>query len=50
MVGNAAITLTSLNSIDFKNVGFQKLALNLSAYESIKDAFLFPFPKILGLI
>jgi hypothetical protein len=29
---------------------FKKLALNLGAYEIIKDVFLFPFPKILDLI
>jgi hypothetical protein len=30
-------------------VGFQTLDLNLNAYEIIKDVFLFPFPKVLGL-
>jgi hypothetical protein len=32
-----------------KNVGFQKLDLNLIAYEIIKGVFFFPFPKVLGL-
>jgi hypothetical protein len=27
-------------------MGFQKLDLNLSAHEIIKDVFLFPFPEI----
>jgi hypothetical protein len=39
-----------LNLLDCKKVGLQKLALNLSAYEIIKDVFLFPFPKILDFI
>jgi hypothetical protein len=30
-------------------VGFQKLDLNLIAYEIIKGVFFFPFPKVLGL-
>jgi hypothetical protein len=41
-VGSVGV-VTSLILLDCKNVEFQKLALNLSAYEIIKDVFLFPF-------
>jgi hypothetical protein len=40
--------VTSLILLVCKNVEFQKLDLNLSAYEIIKDVFLYPFPKVLG--
>jgi hypothetical protein len=39
--------VTSLILLVCKNVEFQQLDLNLSAYEIIKDVFLFPFPKVL---
>jgi hypothetical protein len=39
--------VTSLSLLVCKNVEFQKLDLNLSAYEIIKDVFLFRFPKVL---
>jgi hypothetical protein len=39
------VYVTSLNLLDCKNVGFQKLALNLSAYEIIKNVFIFPSLK-----
>jgi hypothetical protein len=42
--------VTSLNLNVCEKFEFQKLALNLSAYEIIKDVFLFPFPKLLDLI
>jgi hypothetical protein len=45
MTENADVT--SLILPVCKNVEFRKLALNLSAYEINKDAFLFPFPKVL---
>jgi hypothetical protein len=40
-------SVTSLILFLCKNVEFQKLDLILSAYEIIKDVFLFPFPKVL---
>jgi hypothetical protein len=40
-------TKTSLILLVCQNVEFQKLDLNLNAYEIIKDVFLFPFPKVL---
>jgi hypothetical protein len=39
-----------MNLLECKNVGFQKLALNLSAYETIKDVFLFLSPKVLDFL
>jgi hypothetical protein len=33
--------VTSLNLFVCKNMGFQKLAMKLCAYETIKDVFLF---------
>jgi hypothetical protein len=40
-------SVTSLILLVCKNVEFQKMDLNFSAYEIIKDVFLFPFPKVL---
>jgi hypothetical protein len=39
-----------IDCLSVKMLDFKKLALNLGAYEIIKDVFLFPFPKILDLI
>jgi hypothetical protein len=44
-----APAVTSLSLLVCKNVEFQNLDLNLSAYEIIKDVFLFPFLKVLCL-
>jgi hypothetical protein len=44
------LDVTSLNLCLCKNLRFQKLAMNWFAHETIKDVFIFPFPKILELI
>jgi hypothetical protein len=41
---------TSVSLLVCKKVEFQKLDLNLSAYEISKVVFLFPFPNFLDLI
>jgi hypothetical protein len=47
-ISNLILSIATLILLVCKNVEFQKLDLNLSAYEIIKDVFLFPFPKVLG--
>jgi hypothetical protein len=41
---------TSVSLLDCKKVEFEKLDLNLSAYEISKVVFLLPFPNFVDLI